>query len=90
MNVARIKLWVLGDRGYPEALVTLPAHIVGDFSDLIVRAQALTPGVSVQSVVYTIWRLGSRRLDQGLHRRIPVGAADVELVRPMPTGADDT
>lgn len=86
MKVVRIKLSVLGERGYPEAFVTLPEHIVGDLPDLVARARALTPGVSVQSVLYTLWRLGSRRLDQSLHRRIPVRAADVELIPRCATG----
>lgn len=78
MKVVRIKLWLLGERNYPESQLTLPEHIVSDLPDLLARARALTPGVSVDSVVQTLWRLGAQRLDVSLSRRIPVRAADIK------------
>jgi hypothetical protein len=62
---------------YPEGLVTLPEHAVRDLGELVTRAQQLTPGASIDSVVLTIWRLGSQRLDQNLRRRIPLRLADL-------------
>lgn len=70
--LARVKLWFLGPRDFPAAVVTLPEHVVSDLPDLLARARALNPAVPLENVVYTIWRLGSRRLDQNLVRRIPV------------------
>lgn len=75
MKVTRLKLWLLSDTGYPEALVTLPEHVVGDFSDLLTRAQALSPGVSMHSVVQAIWTLGSRRVDDNVRHHIPIREA---------------
>jgi hypothetical protein len=36
--VRKAKLWLLGDRNYPEQLVTLPEHLVRDLPDLIAGA----------------------------------------------------
>ncbi|HXG71057.1 MAG TPA: hypothetical protein VNJ04_10675 [Gemmatimonadaceae bacterium] len=87
MKITRIKLWLLADRGYPEGVVTLPEHVVGDLSELARRAAALTPGVSLHSVVETVWRLGCKRLDDNLARRIPLRSA---LCRPAPRGRGPT
>jgi hypothetical protein len=62
--------------------VTVPEHLVADFPDLLARARDLNPAVSVDSVVQTIWRLGSTRLDQNLLRRIPVRIADIPHATP--------
>jgi hypothetical protein len=75
MKVTRLKIWLLSDRGYPEGVVTLPEDVVRDFSDLLARAQAVTPGVSLHSVVQAIWTLGSRRLGDNIRHHIPVRAA---------------
>ena len=71
MIVRQAHIWLLGDRGYPERLVKLPEHLVGDLPGLIASAQQLNPGVTPDAVVKTIWRLGSYRLGQNLLRRIP-------------------
>lgn len=75
MKITRLKLWLLSDRGYPEGTVTLPEHAVGNFADLLTRAQALSPGVSMHSVVQAIWTLGSRRVDDNVRHRIPIRGA---------------
>ena len=80
MRVVRVKLWLLGERDFPEAVVTLPAHVVSDFPDLLARARGGTPGVSMDSVLYSVWRLGSRRLDENLARGIPIRVADLPFV----------
>jgi hypothetical protein len=82
MKVFRIKLWVFGERNYPEALITLPKHIVGDLNELVTRAQALTRGVSIDSVVHTLWRFGAQRLDQTLHRHVPVRVPEIPHASP--------
>ena len=75
--LTRIKLWFLGPRDHPEGVVTLPEHMVRDFPSLLEQARKLNPAVSVESVVYTIWRLGSRRLEQNLVRHIPVRVSEL-------------
>ena len=70
--VRRLKIYLLGSRDYPEAIITVPEHLVGDLPDLVARARALNPSTSVDSVVQTIWHLGSCRLDQNLRHHIPV------------------
>jgi hypothetical protein len=74
--VRRLKVYVLGPRDYPEALVTLAEHLVGDLPDLVARARALNPALSLDAIIGTIWRLGSYRLRQNLIRRIPVSVRD--------------
>ena len=73
----RAKLWLLGPRDYPEAVITLPEHLVRDFPELLARARDLNPAVSVNCVAQAVWRLGCYRLGQNLLRRIPVKVADV-------------
>ncbi len=75
MKITRLKVWLLSDKGYPEGMVTLPAHAVGDFTDLLTRAQASNPGVSMHSVVQAIWTLGSRRVDDNVRHHIPIREA---------------
>jgi hypothetical protein len=77
LDVRRVKVWLLGDRGYPERLVKLREERVRDLPDLIVAAQQLNPAVTVDAVVHAIWRLGSYRLHQNLLRRIPVKVSDL-------------
>ena len=77
MDVRRVKIWLLGDRDYPERLVALGYDRVRDLPDLIARAQQLNPAVTADAVVQTIWRLGSYRLGQNLLRRIPVKTSEL-------------
>src|SRR4051794_1720072 len=74
MRVTRIKLWLLGERDYPEGVVTLSGHIVGDIDDLFTRARDKNPGVSLHSMVEAIWTMGVRRLDDNLRHGLPVRA----------------
>lgn len=67
-----IKLWLLADRGYPLGVVTLPEDVVGDVDDLVARAQAANPAVSLDRVVQAIWTLGRRGVDDNLRQGIPV------------------
>ena len=76
-DVRRAKVWLLGDRDYPERLVTLPEYLVRDLPDLLVAAQQLNPATTPDAVVKTIWRLGSYRLGQNLIRRIPIRLAEL-------------
>ena len=73
--IKRLKVYVLGERDYPEALITVPEPLVRDLPDLVARARAINPATSVDRVVQTIWRLGSWRLDQNLRHHIPVKVA---------------
>jgi len=75
-RVRRLKIYVLGQRDYPEALITLPEHLVADLPDLLDRSRALNPAVRIDAVVATIWRLGSYRLGQNLLRGIRVRVSD--------------
>jgi hypothetical protein len=74
--VRRLKVYVLGQRDYPEAVVTVPEHLVGDLPDLVRRARTANPAVPLDAIIGTIWRLGSYRLRQNLIRRIPVPVRD--------------
>jgi hypothetical protein len=53
-------------------MVKLPAHLIGDIPDLVIRAQQLNPAATPETVVKAIWRLGSYRAGQNLLRRIPL------------------
>ncbi len=75
-RVRRLKIYVLGQRDYPEALVTVPEHLVADLPDLVERARALNPAVRIDAIIASIWRLGSHRLAQNLLRGIRVRVSD--------------
>ena len=70
--VRRVKVYVLGPSDYPEAVVTVPEHLVGDLPTLVARARALNPAVPIDAIIASIWRLGCHRLGQNLIRGIPV------------------
>ena len=74
--VRRLKVYLLGARDYPEAVVTVPEHVIGDLPDLVARARTLSPAVSIDAIIATIWRLGCSRLGQNLLRGIPVRVRD--------------
>ena len=75
-RVRRLKIYVLGQRDYPEALVTVPEHLVAGLPDLVARARAQNPAVRIDEIIATIWRLGSYRLGQNLLRGIRVRVSD--------------
>lgn len=56
--VRKLKIYLLGRGDYPEALVTVPEHLVGNLPDLVARARALNPAVPLDVIIATIWRLG--------------------------------
>ncbi len=70
--VKRLKIYLLGPRDYPEALVTIPEHLLAGLPDLVERARAQNPAVRLDTIIATIWRLGCYRLGQNLLRGIPV------------------
>jgi hypothetical protein len=74
--VRRAKVYLLGDRNYPEGVVNIPEHLVGDLPDLVRRVRATNPAVPLDAIIGTIWRLGCYRLGQNLLRRIPVRVRD--------------
>ena len=61
-QVRRLKIYLLGERDYPEAVVTVPEHMLGDLLGLIARARATNPALPLDAIIGTIWRLGSYRL----------------------------
>src|SRR4051812_5734767 len=69
-HIRRVKIYPLSKGDYPEALVTLGEHVVGDLPDLVARARILNPAVRLDAVVASIWRLGSYRLRQNLLSRM--------------------
>ena len=75
-RVRRLKIYVLGQRDYPEALVTVPEHLVAGLPDLVARARGQNPAVRIDEIIATIWRLGSYRLGQNLLRGIRVRVSD--------------
>ena len=81
-QVRRLKIYLLGERDYPEAVVTVPEHMLGDLLGLIARARATNPALPLDAIIGTIWRLGSYRLGQNLLRRIPVGVRDPQGPQP--------
>ncbi len=74
--VKRLKIYVLGPRDYPEAIVTVREHLVTGLPELVERARAQNPAVRLDEIIATIWRLGCYRLGQNLLRGIPVRAKD--------------
>jgi len=74
--VRRLTVYLLGQRDYPEAVVTIPEHLVGDLPDLVRRAHTTNPALRLDDIVATIWRLGCYRLGQNLLRGIPVRVRD--------------
>lgn len=75
-NVRRLKIYLLGPRDYPEAVVTVPEHLVTGLPELVERARAQNPAVRIDEIIATIWRLGSYRLGQNLLRGLPVRISD--------------
>ena len=75
-HLRRAKVYLLGDRDYPEAVVTISEHLLGDLPDLVRRARATNPALPLDAIVGTIWRLGCYRLRQNLIRGIPVRVRD--------------
>ena len=71
-QVRRLKIYLLGERGYPEAVVTVPEHMLGDLAGLVAEARALNPAVRLDGIVANIRRLGCYQLHQNVIRRIPV------------------
>ena len=75
-TIRRLKIYLLGPGDYPEAIVAVPEHLVGDLPDLVRQARAENPAVRLDDIVANIWRLGSYRQRQNLLRRIPVRLRD--------------
>jgi hypothetical protein len=74
--IRRLKVNALGPRDYPKVVTTVPGHLVGNLPDLIRRARATNPGLPLDAIIATIWRLGCYRLGQNLLRGIPVRVRD--------------
>jgi len=53
--VRRLKVYLLGYRDYPQGVVTIREHQLGDLPDLIARARALNPAVRLDDIVAHIW-----------------------------------
>jgi hypothetical protein len=77
-HLRRAKMYLLSEHDYPEAMVRISEHQLGDLEDLIARARALNPAVRLDDIVAHIWRLGCYRLGQNLLRRIPVRIGDAQ------------
>jgi hypothetical protein len=77
-QVRRLKIYLLGERDYPEAVVTVPEHMLRDLAGLVAQAREQNPAVRLDAVIANIWRLGSNRLRQNLIRGIPVRMGDVQ------------
>jgi hypothetical protein len=75
-TIRRLKIYLLGQRDYPEAIVSVPEHLLGDLPDLVARARATNPALSLDAIIANIWRLGCYRLGQNLLRGIPVRVRD--------------
>ena len=75
-RLRRAKVYLLGDHDYPEVVVSIPEHLLGDVPDLVRRARATNPAVPLDAIIATVWRLGYNRLGQNLLRGIPMRVRD--------------
>src|SRR4051794_38482912 len=74
--IRRIDIWLVADRNFPVAKISLPQALVGDFTTLLAAVRELRPTADHRTVVRAVWRLGSKAIKRNSRKHIPVVPAD--------------
>lgn len=75
-EIRRVDIWIVGDRNFPLAKISLPESLVANLPTLLDGARELRPSADLGSIVRGIWRLGCLAVRRNRRKRIPLVAAD--------------
>ncbi len=72
LRIRRVDIWLVGDRNYPVAKVSLPESLVADLTTLLAGVRELHPSADLRATVRGIWRLGCLAVRRNHRKRIPL------------------